>query len=301
MKTSKKLLVLILVLVAGILVAGCGGGGGGGGGGSQTNLMLGDIGWDESQAVAGLSKVLFEEDLGYDRVEIQRLESPALLFQSVAQGELDAFQDVWLPNHQPFLDENREDVELLDPWYQGQTSQGVAVPSYLNLQSIEDLNGSDVDTIYGIEPGTPFMERLSDEVKPAYNLDQEIVESSTAGMLSQVDDLYKNQEPFAMMAWAPHWMHTRYELRYLDDPQDAQGELNDPAQMTTIVNRELPEKDPVALAFFDAFTLTEEQLQEMEAAINEAGDPEQGARNWLESNRDVVQPWIDAAEAAREA
>jgi glycine betaine/proline transport system substrate-binding protein len=276
MKTSKKLLVLILVLVAGILVAGCGGGGGG----SQTNLRLGDIGWDESQAVASLSKVLFEENLGYDRVEIQRLESPALLFQSVAQGELDAFQDVWLPNHQPFLDENREDVELLDPWYQGQTSQGVAVPSYLNLQSIEDLNGSDVDTIYGIEPGTPFMERLSDQVKPTYNLDQEIVESSTA---------------------APHWMHTRYELRYLDDPQDAQGELNDPAQMTTIVNRDLPEKDPVALAFFDAFTLTEEQLQEMEAAINEAGDPEQGARNWLESNRDVVQPWIDAAEAAREA
>jgi glycine betaine/proline transport system substrate-binding protein len=296
MKTSRKLLALILVLAAGILIAGCGGDGG-----SQANrITLGDIGWDESVAVANLSKVLLEDELDYDRVEIQRLESPALLFQGVAQGELDAFQDVWLPNHQPFLEEHEEDVELLDPWYQGQTSQGVAVPTYLtNVNSLEDLNGSEVETIYGIEPGTPFMERLTNEVVPTYNLEQRVVEAGTQGMLAQVDDLYENREPFAMMAWGPHWMHLRYDLKYLDDPQDAQGELNDPARMATIVNNELPEKEPVAYTFFDVYTLTEGQLNELEAAINDSGDPERGVRNWLENNRDVVEPWLEAARNAR--
>ena len=298
MNTSRKILALILVLAASVLVAGCGGGGGSS---QNSEIRLGDIGWDESQAVANLSKILFEEELGYENVEIQRLESPALLFQGVAQGEIDAFQDVWLPNHQAFYEENQDGVELLDPWYQGQTSQGVAVPSYMeDVNSIEDLNGSGIDSIYGIEPGTPMMEKLSNNVRPTYNLDQEVVEAGTAGMLSQVDDLFNNREPFAMIAWAPHWMHTKYDLKYLDDPEDAQEELNDPAQIYTITKRELEQDDPVANAYMNEYTLTEEQLQELEAAINDANsDAEAGARNWLENNRDVVQPWLDAAEAQR--
>lgn len=298
MNTSRKILALVLVLAASVLVAGCGGGGGGS---QNSEIRLGDIGWDESQAIANLTKILFEEDLGYQNVEIQRLESPALLFQGVGQGEIDAFQDVWLPNHQEFYEASENDVELLDPWYQGQTTQGVAVPSYIeDVDSIEDLNGSGIDTIYGIEPGTPMMEKLSNNVKPEYDLNQEIVEAGTAGMLSQVDDLFNNREPFAMIAWAPHWMHTKYDLKYLDDPEDAQEELNDPAQMYSIVKRDLEQDDPVAYAYMNEYSLSEEQLQDLESAINDAdGDAEAGARNWLENNRDVVQPWLDAAEAQR--
>jgi ABC-type proline/glycine betaine transport system substrate-binding protein len=39
----------------------------------------------------------------------------------------------------------------------------------------------------------------------------------------------------------------------------------------------------------------------MEDEINTARDPQTGVRNWLENNRDVVQPWIDAASNAPEA
>jgi glycine betaine/proline transport system substrate-binding protein len=60
--------------------------------------------------------------------------------------------------------------------------------------------------------------------------------------------------------------------------------LNDPAEITTIVNKDLPEDDPVATAFMDALILDEDQIGDLESAINEAGDPHEGARRWAEDN-----------------
>jgi glycine betaine/proline transport system substrate-binding protein len=61
----------------------------------------------------------------------------------------------------------------------------------------------------------------------------------------------------------------------------------------------LREKDPVAYAFMDALALTEEQINGLESAINEEGNPLAGARRWASENREVVQPWIAAARNAR--
>jgi glycine betaine/proline transport system substrate-binding protein len=294
--TFVRATLLGLLIVVGILATGCSGNR------SPENrtLTLGDIGWDESVAVANLSKVLLEERIGYEEVELQTLDV-ALLFEGVGNGDLDAFQDVWLPNHRQLLDEQGDNVVQLDPWFQGQTTFGIAVPSYMDVTSLEDLNDTHVDEILGIEPGAVIMQRIPDEVIPTYHLKQSLVESSTAGMLAEVDSRYNNREEFAFVAWSPHWMNQRYNLRLLDDPEDALGELNDPAQLSTIVNKDLRQNDPVAYTFLDAITLNEEQLDGLEDTINEVGDPLEGARQWAEANPEVVQPWIDAAENAQES
>jgi glycine betaine/proline transport system substrate-binding protein len=292
MKASRKLFALILVLVAGALAAGCGGG-------SPENrtLTLGDIGWDESVAVSNLTKALLEDDIGYGNVELRQLDV-ALLFQGVDDGELDAFQDVWLPNHQQFVDK-ASNTKLLDHWFQGQTSFGIAVPDYVNAKSIPQLNDTSIDEILGIEPGAVISEKIPQDVIPTYSLKQNYVPSSTAAMLSEVDTRYKNQEDFAFIGWSPHWMNQRYDFHLLDDPQDALGDLNDPAQMLTIVNKDLPNDDPVAYAFMSAITLDDAQLDDLENTINESSGPLEGARKWADANRDVVQPWIDAAKNAQ--
>ncbi|MDQ4002982.1 MAG: glycine betaine ABC transporter substrate-binding protein [Actinomycetota bacterium] len=294
MKASRKLLAVILALVASILVAGCGGSGGG-------ELTIGDIGWDESVAVSNLTKHLLEQDLGYQRVELETLDV-APLFEGVRNGDLDAFQDVWIPNHRDFINEARNDIEQFDPWYQGRTEFGLAAPSYMNLESIDDLGErTDVTQILGIEPGAVIMRRIDDNVIPEYGLNQEVVESSTPAMLAEVERLYRNQEPFVFIAWRPHWMNQRYDFNYLDDPRDALGELTQSAEISTIVREGLADDDPPAYAFLNALTLTEAQLNDLENTINEVGDPLEGARQWAEANRDVVQPWVDAAKNARQS
>jgi glycine betaine/proline transport system substrate-binding protein len=287
-------LATIFALVLGSLaLTGCGGIGQG------KVLMLANIGWDENVAVSNLTKVLLEDELDYERVDINTSEDLDATYQEVASGELDAFQDVWLPNQEALLDRVSGDVEHLDPWYLGETKQGMAVPAYMDVRRIDQLNGTDAQLIYGIEDSSVMMHRVGGRVIPAYGLEQKLVEGPTAGMLAEVGRLYATKEDFVFLAWSPHWMNQRYDIRYLDDPKDAMGATNDPAKCSTIVSGGMREEDPVAYAFMDALELTEEQINGLEYAINKKDAPLAGARRWVSANREVVRPWIEAARNAR--
>jgi glycine betaine/proline transport system substrate-binding protein len=283
----------ILALVLGVLaLTGCGSLG------QNKGLLLANIGWDENVAVSNLTKVLLEDDLGYTRVDIDTSEDLDATYRRVASGELDAFQDVWLPNQQALLDQVAEEVEHLDPWFLGETKQGMAVPAYMDVRSINQLYGTDTHLIYGIEDSSVMMHKVGGRVIPAYGLKQQLVEAPTAGMLDQVGRLYATREHFVFLAWSPHWMNQRYDIRYLEDPKDAQGTTNDPAKCSTIVRGDLREEDPEAYALIKVLKLTEGQIEGLETTINKEDDPLAGARRWISENREVVRPWIAAARNA---
>jgi glycine betaine/proline transport system substrate-binding protein len=293
-KPNGKLVAAILALVLGALtLTGCGSLG------QNKVLLLANIGWDENVAVSNLTKVLLEDELNYERVDIHTSEDLDATYRRVASGELDAFQDVWLPNQQALLDQVAEEVEHLDPWFLGETKQGMAVPAYMNVKGINQLNGTDAMLILGIEPTSVMMQEVGKEVIPAYGLEQKLVAAPTAGMLAEVERLYAFRDEFIFLAWSPHWMNQRFDIRYLEDPKDAMGPTNDPAECSTIVRRGLREKDPMAYAFMDALELTEEQINDLESVINKEDDPLVGARQWVSENHEVVRPWIEAARNAR--
>jgi glycine betaine/proline transport system substrate-binding protein len=292
--TNGKLVAAILALVLGVLtLTGCGGLG------QNKGLLLANIGWDENVAVSNLTKVLLEDELGYESVEIRTRDDLDSTYQDVARGEVDAFQDVWLPNQEALLDQVAEDVEHLDPWFLGETKQGMAVPAYMDVKSIPQLNGTDAKFILGIEPSSVMLQEVGQEVIPAYGLDQELVTAPTAGMLAEVERLYSFREEFVFLAWSPHWMNQRFDIRYLEDPKDAMGPTNDPAECSTIVRGGLREADPVSYAFMEALELTEAQINDLETVINKEDDPLAGARRWASENREVVLPWIETARSAR--
>jgi len=295
----KRLLVIAVALAVAAFVVGCGGGGGSAESGGGT-LTLGNIGWTENVAVANLTKVVLEEDLDYQQVELKTLDV-GLLFEGVAGGDLAAFQDAWMPNHEQLLAEVEDDVEHLKPWYEGQTSFGLAVPSYMaDTKSIADLNQSGAKKIIGIEPGAVISQKIEENVIPDYNLKLEHEPSSTAAMLAEVERLYQDKEPFVFPPWCPHPMCSQYDFHYLKDPKNSQGNLDQPAKISAIVYEDLESDDPVAYAFINTLSLNEEELISLETEISNAGDdPIKGTNAWLEENQDVVQPAIDAAKKAQ--
>ena len=287
---GKRLAAILALLVLGALaLTGCSGLG------QNKGLILANIGWDENVAVANLTKILLEDKLDYERVDIDTNEDLDSTYRRVASGEVDAFQDVWLPNQEALLDGVAGDVEHLDPWFLGETEQGMAVPAYMDVKGIYQLNGTDAKFILGIEPTSVMMQEVGEGVVPAYGLKQKLVAAPTAGMLAEVGHLYAFREEFVFLAWSPHWMNQRFDIRYLEDPKDAMGPTNDPAECSTIVRGGLREADPVAYAFMDALELTEEQINDLESVINDEDDPLVGARRWASENREVVRPWIEAA------
>jgi glycine betaine/proline transport system substrate-binding protein len=291
---QKIVLVLMLALLVG-LIGGCGGGGGqGGGGGNDKSLTIGYIDWDEDVAVSNLAKILLEEDLGYD-VELQ-LVDVGPLFNGVADGDIDAFLDVWLPKtHQTYWEQYQDQVVDLGQWYEGTASLGLGVPDYVETQSIDELN-DDRDQfggqIIGIEPGSGIMKIVEENAIPGYGLNYELVSSGTPAMLSELEQALDSEEPIVFTAWKPHWMFTAYDIRYLDDPK---GEMGGSEQLSAIAREGLEEDSPDAFQLLDNITLSEEQLGDLELAIRDAGDPEQGARDWLEQNREVADSWLPSS------
>jgi glycine betaine/proline transport system substrate-binding protein len=134
-------------------------------------------------------------------------------------------------------------------------------------------------------------------------------------MLAEVERLYQDKEPFVFPPWCPNPMCGEvtgtfgardfpgmFDFRYLEDPKNSQGNLDEPAKISSIVSEDLSDEDPVAYAFINNLRLNDAELVALEDEITKAGDdPVKGAKAWLEDNRDVVQPAIDAAKDAQES
>ncbi len=104
-------------------------------------------------------------------------------------------------NQRHLLSSVEDDVEQLSFSYEGETEQGIAVPSYMNTTSLDQLNESEADLILGIEPTSVIMGQVYDGVMLAYGLEQKLVQASTDGMLAEVGNRYRNREEFAFIAW----------------------------------------------------------------------------------------------------
>lgn len=260
-----------------------------------------NAGWIESVAISNLTKVLLEDELGYESVELQSIELGPL-FQGVSEGDLDAFQDLWMPQtHRQYWEEVGDEVVRLEPWYEGEANLGLAVPDYVKeVQSIADLGEHREmfdGEIVGIEPGAGEMGLVRDEVIPGYELDYELLSSSTPAMLSTLEDAVENERPVVITAWKPHFMFTAYPIRYLQDPKNAMGG----AESISSVTREgLEEESPVAFALMESIRLSEDQLGELELSIQDSETAPEGSRAWVESNRDAAEPWVSDAEQARQ-
>ncbi|HEY6582469.1 MAG TPA: glycine betaine ABC transporter substrate-binding protein [Rubrobacter sp.] len=297
--TRREMLKLSGGALAGASLLGVAGCGSSGGGSASKSLILGSIGWDENIAVSNLTKVVLGDEMGYD-VQLKGPLDLGPMFQGLSSGDLQAFQDVWLPNHEQYLNKPqiKPRVEVLKPWYQGTTKFGITVLSYMEgITSIADLPKAGTDEITGIEPGAAFMPVVEDDVIPAYNLDMKLVTSSTAGMLAEVQKKNAAKEPIVFTGWSPHWMNLKYNIVYLDDPKDAQGAFDNPSKITCAVNKDLKTDDPAAYTYLKNISLNEDQINEIEAEINKAGE-EKGARAWYKKNKDIVKPWLDAAKKA---
>ncbi len=287
----------LLLLAAGVLTAGCGFGAGG-------DLTLGYLGWDENVANSYLTKVLLEEELGYENVELKLADDVGPVYSDLIEGETDAFLDAWMPNHEQFVERGRGRIEVSrEPWYLDPTRYGIAVPDYMqDVRSISDLDSSGTDMITGIESGAVLMKKIETDVVPRYQLQSSLVGATTPAMLAELEQAYSMEEPFVFLAWSPHWMNQEYEFRYLSDPKNAMGSVDAPQTLHSVTREGFAEDEPVAYALINAMRLDEEQVGSLELAINEAEDPETGVSRWLEEreNRELVRPWIEAAKNAQE-
>ncbi|KMK77764.1 glycine betaine ABC transporter substrate-binding protein [Alkalihalobacillus pseudalcaliphilus] len=100
-------------------------------------ISLAFVAWDSEIASTHLMELVLES-VGYN-VEISVLEN-SFMWEAVASGEADAMVAAWLPaTHGSQWDLYQDQVDDLGPNLEG-AKIGLVVPTYMDIDSIEDLN-----------------------------------------------------------------------------------------------------------------------------------------------------------------
>ena len=112
--------------------------------------------WDtEVASTHVVAEVL--KDMGYD-VKTTPLDN-AIMWESVAKGETDAMVGAWLPGtHAEQYKQYKDKLDDLGENLKG-AKLGIVVPSYMDVDSIEDLSDQAGKKITGIEPGLVLLQQ----------------------------------------------------------------------------------------------------------------------------------------------
>jgi glycine betaine/proline transport system substrate-binding protein len=258
---------------------------------AKGEVELAYVEWSSEVASTNVVRAVLQERMGYD-VEITPV-SAAAMWQAVGSGDVDGLVAAWLPTtHGHYLEGVQDDVEDLGPNLEG-TRIGLVVPAYVTIDSIDRMNevADKFDgEIIGIDPGAGLMS-ATETVMEKYGLsDFELMEGSGATMTAALQSAIKNNEWVVVTGWTPHWKFARWELKYLDDPQNVYGGEE---YISTIVRKGLKDDMPEVYQFLDNFKWEPADMQQvMVWNTEEDADPYETAKRWVEENTEKVDAWL---------
>ncbi len=145
--------------------------------------------------------------------------------------------------------------------------------------------------ITGIDAGSGVVQ-AAEKAMEDYDTKFTVQTSSGAAMTQALQDAYENKEPIIITGWSPHWMFSKYDLKYLDDPKESFGGAE---HINTIARKGLKEDMPNAHKILDQFSWSSDDMEAVMLKINEGGDIEEVARQWITDNTDKVSKWTEGA------
>ncbi len=263
-------------------------------------VRFADVGWtDVTSTTALASQVL--RSIGYSPA-ITVLSVP-VTFASLQNKDIDVFLGNWMPTQKADIGRYLEDgsVTVVGANLEG-AKYTLAVPTYTfaaGLREFKDiqrfapaLNNS----IYGIEPGNDgnrlVLKMLQENL---FNLGGfKLVESSEQGMLAQVERAVRGQQPVVFLAWEPHPMNMRFDLKYLSGGDEVFGPNYGGATIYTVTRKGYADACPNVGRLLNNLKFTLRGESEMMAAILDRHEPpDVAATEWLRANPGVMNTWLD--------
>lgn len=253
-------------------------------------IKLAYVNWAEGVAVTYLLAELLQ-DMDYN-VKLT-MADVAPIYTAVAEGDQDIMVETWLPvTHKSYYERYGENVELISTWFDS-ARIGLVVPTYVEIDSIEELNAVKDrfnGRITGIDSGAGIMSATERAIE-AYDLDYNLLSSSGPAMTAALKSAIDSGDWIVVTGWAPHWMFARYDLKFLDDPKGSYGET-EIIQAASRVG--FSEDYPDAAQLFEKMKFDSAQIGSLMDAMENADGDEAGAvRKWISENEGLVQGWLE--------
>ncbi len=263
-------------------------------------VKFADIGWTDITATTALSSVVLE-GLGY-KAEAT-IASVPIAFAGLKKGQIDAFLGYWSPSMTPILEPflKEKAVTVLDKPNLVGAKYTLAVPKYAfdaGLKSFADIGkfSKELDgKIYGIEPGNDGNKLIADMItKDAFGLKSfKMVESSEAGMLTEVSRSVKDQKWIVFLGWAPHPMNVQQDIEYLSGGDDFFGPNFGEAKVLTVTSTDLATRCPNVNKFISNLEFNLDMEGQVMLPIMDKVNPNEAAKAWLAKNPGSLDAWLD--------
>ncbi|MDH2435739.1 glycine/betaine ABC transporter substrate-binding protein [Pokkaliibacter plantistimulans] len=268
--------------------------------GSCEKVRFSDVGWTDITSTTALASEVLT-GMGYSPTT--QLLSVPVTYTSLANKDIDVFLGNWMPTMEgdikKYLDAGT--VVSLKANLHG-AKYTLAVPKYVydaGVTSFADI-AKNADKfqgkIYGIEPGNDGNRLIQDMIKKdAFGMkDMELVESSEAGMMSQVARAVQRKQWIVFLGWEPHPMNSKFEMAYLSGGDDYFGPDFGGATVYTNVRKDYAADCPNLGKFFNNLDFSLKMENEvMGSILDDNMQPNNAAQLWLQNNPDVLNKWLE--------
>ena len=265
-------------------------------------VRFSDVGWTDITVTTAVTSTVLQA-LGY-KTRTTMISVP-VTYKSLAAGkDLDVFLGNWMPTMENDIKQYRDagTVETVRANLEN-AKYTLAVPKALYDKGLKDF--ADIarfkqelaGKIYGIEPGNDGNRTIQSMIdKNAFGLKDagfKLVQSSEAGMLSQVDRATKRGEAVVFLGWEPHPMNKRFDMKYLSGGDAFFGPDYGKATVLTNTRKGYVEQcsNVGRLLKNLSFTLDMESTL-MGNVLDDKMKPEAAARAWLKANPQVLDSWL---------
>ncbi|EPJ43094.1 MAG: glycine betaine-binding ABC transporter [Osedax symbiont Rs2] len=291
-KTNRKAIIGATALTLSLFSAGAFAG-------QCDKVRFSDVGWTDITATTAVASEIVSA-LGY-QASTQLLSVP-VTYTSLANNDIDIFLGNWMPTMEADIAKYREagTVETVRANLEG-AKYTLAVPKYVfdgGVKSFADLakyKDNFKGKIYGIEPGNDGNRIIQDMIdKDAFALKGfKLVESSEAGMISQVSRAAKREQWVAFLGWAPHPMNANIDMEYLSGGDDYFGPNYGGASVYTNVRKGYLQDCPNVGQLVQNLSFSlEMENQVMGAILDDGKKPAVAAKTWLQANQGVLDSWL---------
>jgi glycine betaine/proline transport system substrate-binding protein len=252
-------------------------------------IKMGTMSWEDLTPITGITKKVLE-DAGYT-VEVTSFSEWGIAYAALAKGDTQVMVSQTDYVAHDYWDKNKNRLEKISPVSHG-LYQGIAVPKYVTIDSVDQLNEA-ADKfggkIIGIEPGAGLMRDTANAVS-AYGLKLQLVEGSTAGMTAALKSAVDRQDWIAVTLWDPSWMTQKFDVKYLKDPK---GVFPPPQSYYWIGQKGFSEKYPHAREVMASVFVPIADITSINGAVKDGKSMDEAVADWIKSHADLIKRWED--------
>ncbi len=240
--------------------------------------------------------------LGY-KAESYMLSVP-VAYKAMDTGEADVFLGNWMPSMKTLAETYfaKGTVVKFVPNMTG-AQYTLAAPAYVLEGGLKDF--SDIvryadaldHKIYGIEEGNDGNEIIQAMIDAdMFGLGSfDLIPSSEAGMLGQVQDAVRNKRWIVFLGWTPHYMNEVMDLGYLTGSTDETfGPENGMATVYTNYRAGFDAEQPNVVRFLANFTFPLDMMNQIMTALHEDESiaPLAAGLAWIRRHPDISRQWL---------